>query len=66
MPAPPRFETSEAVDAAMADADRAIRAASTTVGAQVAATAAAARTDTAAGTGDAGGRASVPDRRSPP
>ena len=45
MPAPPRFETTEAVDAAMADADRAIRAASTTAG-QVAA---AARTDTAAG-----------------
>ena len=30
MPAPPRFETTEAVDAAMADADRAIRAAAAT------------------------------------
>ena len=30
MPPPPRFETAEAVDAAMADADRAIRAAVTT------------------------------------
>jgi hypothetical protein len=45
--APPRFETPEAIDAALADADRAIRAASTTAGS--AATAATPRTDTAAG-----------------
>jgi flotillin len=45
LPPPPRFETSEAVDAAMADADRAIRAASATAS-SVATTG---RTDTAAG-----------------
>ena len=46
MPAPPRFETTEAVDAAMADAERAIRAAAaapTTQGATVG------KSDTAAG-----------------
>ncbi len=41
-PAPPRFESAEAVDAALADADRALRAAAAT-------TTRAARTDTAAG-----------------
>jgi flotillin len=46
LPPPPRFETSEAVDAAMADADRAIRAASATA---ASVPAAAGRTDTAAG-----------------
>ena len=46
-PPPPRFETSEAVDAAMQDAERAVRGA--TAATRGATTAPAARTDTAAG-----------------